>query len=158
MNKKILNLGCGNEVYGTERVDFVKTEATTKVCDLNDKLPFKSGFFDEVYCNSVLEHIENVGGFIKEAMRVLKKGGKFFFRTDNARYIGFILRDHQDYIKYGYASNEDRHYYLFQEDHLKSLFRKGEDLEISFTCPSWKLFFLPKRFKCMHIEVRGEIC
>jgi len=31
---RILNIGCGNQTYGTERIDIVKTKTTTKVCDV----------------------------------------------------------------------------------------------------------------------------
>jgi len=156
-SKKILNIGCGNETYGTERIDFVKTETTTQVCDLNNKLPFKDNSFDEIYCKSVLEHIRNLKTLIKECFRVLKKGGEIWFRTDNASYIGFLFKNHQDYIKYfDYASKEDKHYFLFKEEHLRNLFSCFRELEVEFTCPSRKLFFLPMKFKCMHIEIKGE--
>ena len=155
MEKKILNIGCGEESYVDIRIDFVKTEATTHVQDLNKKLPFKDCEFDEVYCKSVLEHIGNVKNFISESLRVLKKGGEFWFRTDNASYIGFLFRNHNDYIKYDHASKEDKHYYLFKKEHLENLFEYIFSKEISYTCPSKKLFFLNKKFKCMHIEIRG---
>ena len=83
---KVLNLGCGDKKdFGDIRVDFVKTDATTHVLDLNEKLPFKDESFDQIYCKSVLEHIGNLKLFVEEAMRVLKKGGVCWFRTDIAR-------------------------------------------------------------------------
>ena len=152
---KILNLGCGEETYGDVRVDFVKTKTTTHVCDLNKKLPFRNGEFSEVYCKSVLEHIGNVKQFVEECMRVLKKGGKFWFRTDSSIYIGFLFRNHQDYIKYNYTSKDDKHYYLFKKEHLINLF-EGYDLDITYTCPNKRyLFWLPYKFKCCHIEASG---
>lgn len=155
MTFKILNLGCGEETYGDVRIDFVKTKTTTHVLDLENKLPFKNGEFDEVYCKSVLEHIGNLKSFISESLRVLKKGGKFWFRTDNASYIGFLIKNHQDYIRYDYVSDEDKHYYLFKEEHLKNFFESVSSRIISYTCPSKKLFFLNEKFKCMHIEISG---
>ena len=154
---EILNLGCGGEDYGTERVDFVKTKTTTKVINLDEKLPYPDGFFDEVYCKSALEHIGNVKQFISEALRVLKKGGEFWFRTDNASYLPFLFKDHQSYIEgtYEHHTEEDRHLYLFKEEHLKNIFHEIKDYKISFSCPSKKLFFLPAKFKCMHIEIEG---
>src|SRR3989338_7074845 len=88
MDKKILNLGCGNDTYGTHRIDAFKTQSTTEVGDLNKKLPYPDGHFDEIYCKSVLEHIKNLGTFSDECYRVLKKGGKIWLRTDHA---GFML-------------------------------------------------------------------
>lgn len=155
--KKILSLGCGQDFYGTTRVDFVKTPATTHVCNLNEPLPFKDGEFDEVYCKSVLEHVGNVKLFISEAMRVLKEGGTFWFRTDNASYIPFLWNNHQDYIKYSHTCKEDRHYYLFKSEHLLNHFIDTKGIcTIIYSCPSSKLFFLPWKYKCMHIEIKGR--
>ena len=151
---KTINLGCGEQENGDVRVDFVKTKTTTHVLDLNKKLPFKDGEFDYVYCNSVLEHIGNVKDFIKESMRVLKDGGEYYFRTDNASYIGFMMQNHQSYIENEEWSKDDKHFYLFKPEHMTNLF--GEYIWITYTCPSKKLFFLPKKYKCMHIEVHGK--
>ena len=73
---KILNLGCGNETYGDVRVDISQTPATTLLFDMNNKFPLKSNSFDEVYCKSTLEHIKNLGVFVDECYRVLRKNGK----------------------------------------------------------------------------------
>lgn len=156
---KILNLGCGQESYGDVRVDFVKTKTTTHILDLNKKLPFENEEFDEIYSKSVLEHIRNVGLFISEAMRVLKKGGRFWFRTDNASYLGFYFKNHQSYIEdtYEHHTADDRHYYLFKREHLINFFKDYSDkLEICFTAPSKKLTIFPKKIKCMHIEIIGS--
>ena len=40
------------------------------------KLPFKSDFFELVYCLEMLEHVDDPVAVLKEARRVLKKGGK----------------------------------------------------------------------------------
>lgn len=155
--KIVLNLGCGNQMYGTDRADIVWTETANMVFDFNKKFPLKSNYYDEVYSNSVLEHIKNLDNFIREIKRVLKKGGKLFIRTDNASYLPFLFKNHQDYISYDWDWNPtDKHYYLFKEEHLRNLFSEFKDLKISYSCPSKKLFFLPKKFKCMHIELRCE--
>ncbi len=74
MDRKILNLGCGNDMYGTHRIDVFKTSATTEVADINGKLPYPDNYFDEIYCKSVLEHIKNLGMFSDECFRVLRGG------------------------------------------------------------------------------------
>jgi len=153
---KIINLGCGNEKYGDVRVDFVNTDATTHVLDLNKPLPFEDGEFDEVYCKSVLEHIGDLKSFIAECFRILKVGGKIWIRTDNASYLVFLFKDHQSYIKYeDYASSDDKHYYLFKEEHLRNLFKQFKDLKINFSCPNNKLFFFCEKLKSMHIELEA---
>lgn len=154
--KNILNIGCGEEIFGTHRVDFVKTKATTHVADLEESLPFKDEFFDEIYCKSVLEHVRNLKTMVGESYRVLKKGGKIWFRTDNASYVGFLFRNHQDYINYPHASSDDKHYFLFKEEHLRNLFKEFKIDKVYFTTPSKKLFFLPNKFKCIHIEIKAS--
>ena len=39
------------------------------------RLPFEKEHFDYVVAGELIEHLENPKGFIKEAMRVIKKGG-----------------------------------------------------------------------------------
>lgn len=156
MDKKILNLGCGIDTYGTHRIDFNKAENTTEVCNLEiDKLPYPDNYFDEIYSKSVLEHIRNLRFMLDECKRVLKKGGTFWFRTDNASYIPFHFRSHQDWINYPFACKEDKHYFLFKAEHLENLFRDFSDLKISYTVPNKKIFFMTKKFKCIHIEITG---
>ena len=140
MSKRILNLGCGSDRRGTHRIDFVKTEATTDVCDLNGKLPYKSNFCDVVICKSVLEHILNLKIFVSEIHRVLKPGGELFLRIDNAAYLPFHLLESHEHNKiidngrsYEHKSSEDNHYHLFVESHLRRLFRDFKDVKVTYS-------------------------
>src|SRR3990172_10902851 len=93
---RILNIGCGNDDYGTDRIDMYKTKTTTKVVDLNGKLPYPSYYFDSIRCKSVLEHIKNLGILADECYRVLKKGGDIYIRTDHAGFIfAYLLKSHE---------------------------------------------------------------
>jgi len=136
--KRILNIGCGNESYGTDRIDFVKTNTTTKVCNFEKgKLPYPSNYFDEIYCKSVIEHIKNLGNLIDEIHRVLKSGGKIWIRTDYAGYIAWhISKKHEhNFIlnnAYGHKSMEDAHYHLFVESHLRFLFKRFKNIKINY--------------------------
>jgi len=138
MEKRILNLGCGNDSYGTHRIDQFKTSSTTEVADLNSRLPYPDNYFDEIYCKSVLEHIKNLGIFSNECYRVLKKGGKIWLRTDHAGFIlSYLWKRHEHNKAYerlfeknpfGHKQKEgeveDHHYALFVASHLKYLFAK----------------------------------
>jgi len=49
------------------------------VTALADRLPFSDGQFDFVFSNSVLEHIPNIDGVLREVARVLRPSGRFLF-------------------------------------------------------------------------------
>lgn len=56
-------------------------------------LPFADESFDLVVCDWVLEHIDDVAGFVGEVERVLKPGGWFCARTPNKwGYVGLGAR------------------------------------------------------------------
>jgi 2-polyprenyl-3-methyl-5-hydroxy-6-metoxy-1,4-benzoquinol methylase len=46
--------------------------------DCQKKLPFKEGFFDRILAIHVLEHLENLPAFLKEADRLMSPGGQMF--------------------------------------------------------------------------------
>lgn len=168
---QILNLGCGNDTYGTHRVDFIKTKATTEVCDLNQPLPFQDNYFDEIYCKSVLEHIKNLGTFVDECYRVLKKGGKIYMRTDHAGFIlAYLWKKHEcnagldiqyKHKAFGHKQGEDHHYHIFVESHLKYLFAKFTNLQFNYfyagSNPIERFIFknLPKNIGACHIDMKG---
>ncbi len=175
MSVKILNLGCGNDFYGTHRIDMFKTQATTQVADLNEKLPYPSNFFDEIYCKSVLEHIKNLGNFAEECYRILKWGGKIWLRTDHAGFIPiYLLKKHEHNKAYeklfeknpfghkqkeGYK--EDHHYALFAASHLRYLFGKFKNHKFDYfygASNQLKKFIyklMPKYMGACHIEMEA---
>ncbi len=164
---KILNVGCGRDYYGTDRLDIVKTEATTKVGNIEKGFPYPDNYFDEVYARSILEHIKNLDLFAKECYRVLKKGGKLFIRTDNAGYLPLHLlksHEHNKTLDGGSRNHnkDDCHYHLFVESHLDYLFSKFKNKEYDYIYAgrNWffeiLLIFLPKHLGAVHIEMRAK--
>jgi SAM-dependent methyltransferase len=51
--------------------------------DLNQPLTFAPESFDTVLAVEVVEHLENPWGFLREAIRVLRPGGKLVFTSPN---------------------------------------------------------------------------
>lgn len=121
---KILNLGCGNETYGTHRVDIVKTRTTTHVFDVEDGIQFPDSFFDEVYERNLFEHLRSPHYHLQEVYRVLKFGGQLVLITDNASCVRYyLLRTHTGgYMGHRHliSRTADKHYGIFTKEHLKN--------------------------------------
>lgn len=117
--KRILNVGCGNDTFGTDFVDLYPSRPEVIKCDMNndEPLPYKDEKFDVVYSRSNFEHLSCPKHFVKEAYRVLKKGRYLIIITDNANYFGYSFTSlhHGGYGGYG---NEDVHYGLYTQEHL----------------------------------------
>ncbi len=137
--KRILNLGCGKDMYGTDRLDFIKTPATTMIHDLTKPLPFEDETFEEVRAYGIFEHLKNAGIFVDEVYRVLKKGGKIDLVTSNAAYVVYhTLHDHNDYLDHKPSYNinrhpDDFHRAMYVPSNLRAWFKDFSETEISFT-------------------------
>jgi 2-polyprenyl-6-hydroxyphenyl methylase/3-demethylubiquinone-9 3-methyltransferase len=55
------------------------------------ELPFSDNTFDVVCAMDLLEHVEKPAQVVKEAARVLKKGGLFFFHTFNRNFLSYFM-------------------------------------------------------------------
>lgn len=67
----------------TKNVSFLEGDAR--------QLPFISKSFDVVCAMDLLEHVEEPSRVIKEAARVLKPGGLFFFHTFNRNWLSRLI-------------------------------------------------------------------
>lgn len=75
---KKLNLASGTKYFkGWTNVDIDKNVNANVYCDLNKlPFPFKNNTFDEIYCNSFLEHTTlTIPEFLLECKRILKRNG-----------------------------------------------------------------------------------
>ncbi len=121
-NKNIIDLGCGtgqstvffgykNKVVGIDLQNVVqKKNKNFSFRKANvTKIPYKDSFFHLAISFDVLEHIEDDKKMLREAYRVLKKGGKIFFGTPNRlRITNVILRLIGHPRIYPYCIGEDR--------------------------------------------------
>lgn len=118
---RVLNLGCGSQSYGTDRVDVRETSATTKVADLEIPFPFETDTFDIVHSRNLLEHMRNVGLHLSECFRVLKPNGIIDITTDNASCMRYyLLGTHTG--RYEKLHPGDHHFSIFTKKHLQNHF------------------------------------
>ena len=81
---KVLNLGCGDD----RRPDTIGCDISLEaggadvVCDLDQvPLPFRSGVFDRVICQDVIEHVQDIPRTLEEIHRICKAGARVEIRT-----------------------------------------------------------------------------
>lgn len=100
-DKLNLNIGSGGyNISGFIDLDYDSThynvERSQKFIKYdirNDKIPFKTGEVDNIFCSHVIEHIEDshVQILFKEASRVLKPGGVLRIATPDSKFLHQML-------------------------------------------------------------------
>lgn len=85
MSKKILDLGCGWAKHpGAIGVDRAPLQTVDVVANLDTfPLPFKDGFFDEIYLNDVIEHIPDTIKLMEEIYRLSAPKARVYIRVIN---------------------------------------------------------------------------
>lgn len=107
-NKKIvLDVGCGKAKTKIENatvigMDKIKLPEVDIIHDLEKSpLPFKNNSFDEIICNHVLEHIDNLFDLMEEFHRILKPSGVIKIRAPYfASPSAFMHPDHKRFFTY----------------------------------------------------------
>lgn len=110
-NKSVLDIGCGagiltnalaktgHKVSGIDlsesSLKIAKQRDTTQTVDYQTAnayaIPYPDQTFDVVCAMDVLEHVEEPRRLIKEASRVLKSDGLFFFHTFNRNFLSYFV-------------------------------------------------------------------
>ena len=91
---KILNLGGGgNLLTGCLTLDI--SPAADCYADLRKPLPFGAESVDAIFCEEFVEHItkEEAGRFLRECLRILKRGGVMRITTPDLNYLITTLGD-----------------------------------------------------------------
>ena len=96
--KRVLEAGCGEKsilsrcqsplkhLVGLDPIlDSLRENphVTWKVRGVVERLPFPSGTFDAVHCDSVFEHVDDPARACREFHRILKSGGKVLINTNS---------------------------------------------------------------------------
>ncbi|MEV0594485.1 class I SAM-dependent methyltransferase [Nonomuraea cavernae] len=67
-------------------------DADLHVVDLNDRLPFDDGAFDDVVASLVLHYLEDWGPTLAEIRRVLRPGGRLIASVDHP-FVAYMMQD-----------------------------------------------------------------
>lgn len=100
--RRVLDVGCGLGLYvqhlhalgaeahgvdlDAERVEIARRTNPLVRQGSAESLPYPDGFFDIVFANEVLEHVDDDTHAVKESYRVLSPGGQMAFYVPNRLY------------------------------------------------------------------------
>jgi len=77
----MLGLAVDKGIFTEEEIKSVKNLPKIIYTDANKDLPFSSGSFDLIICNSTMHLLEDKIHFLEECNRILDKGGKAFIAS-----------------------------------------------------------------------------
>jgi ubiquinone/menaquinone biosynthesis C-methylase UbiE len=100
---KILDLGCGiNKTKGAIGVDKIKLPSVDVTHNL-DKFPypFKTNEFDKIFCNHILEHLNDIADVMEELHRISKPNAVIEIRVPYyASHYAFADPTHKHYFSW----------------------------------------------------------
>ena len=119
-SKKVLHMApeqCFLKLFKQQQnLDYITADLYSPIADVKADicdLPFEENTFDVVFCNHVLEHIEDDKKAMSELYRVLKPGGMGIFQ------IPQDLSLDKTYEDFTITSKEDRKKHFGQYDHVR---------------------------------------
>jgi len=118
---RLLDIGCGEKPYaeitkpyvtehiGLDHKDTLHDKSKIDLFGTAYSIPVEDEHFDTALCTAVLEHLEEPDKAIKEANRVLKRGGYAIYTVPLFWHLHEEPRDFYRYTKYGLK-------YLFEKN------------------------------------------
>jgi SAM-dependent methyltransferase len=86
---KKLHLGCGRVILpGYVNLDLVKIPGIDVVADLEARLPFRDGVFDEIFTSHVLEHVRDLIPLLGEMARICRPGAILRIEVPHLSFFG----------------------------------------------------------------------
>jgi len=118
--KKVLHMApeqCFLDIFrDLENLDYTTADLYSPIVDVKAdilELPFDDNSFDIVFCNHVLEHIEDDAKAMSELYRVLKPGGMGIFQIPQDLNLEKTFED------FSITTPEDRAKHFGQYDHVR---------------------------------------
>ena len=130
----------GFDVYGADLIEPENKNKFNIKCSNfeSEEIQFDNNKFDIVFSKSVIEHLKNPNNIIKEALRVLKPGGKIILLTPSwlHTYWGPFYIDHTHVSPFTVSSLKNilqlpRNHYFFQW-RVQNILGKVEVEDIKF--------------------------
>jgi SAM-dependent methyltransferase len=103
-----------------ENIDYLTGDLESPIADMHfdlHKIPLEDNQFDIVFCNHVLEHVNDANQCMKELYRVMKLGGWGIFQVPQD------MTREKTYEDPAITSPEEREKHFWQKDHVR-LFAK----------------------------------
>lgn len=136
VNKKILNLGCGEKhIAGAVNIDW-NSEHTPHKPDIIHNLnilpyPFPDNHFDTIFAHHILEHLDKPFDVMKELSRILKNEGTLHIKVPHFSR-GFTHAEHC----HGFDVTFPQY---FSKNHINSGYY-GIDFDLAYLRMKWHAF------------------
>ncbi|MHB1907902.1 MAG: methyltransferase domain-containing protein [Nitrososphaerales archaeon] len=129
-----VNLGCPFFCKNWICVDlYPKTDNVIKQDVYNFLNTCETDSIGLIKSENLLEHLDDMGVFLRQCYRILAPGGKLIVKTDNALFLPFYfpfsssalglgIGAHSD-NKYALRMNHSLHLHIFTKVHLRNLFQ-----------------------------------
>ena len=108
---------CFYKLFRTQKnLDYTTGDYNSPIADIHfdlHKAPFKDNTFDVIFCNHVLEHVEDANQCMRELYRIMKPGGWGIFQVPLDTNRETTLEDPS------ITSEADREKYYWQKDHVR---------------------------------------
>ena len=117
-----------------EHIEYTTTDLNSPLADIKAdicNLPFEENSFDVIFCNHVLEHIEDDTAAIKELYRILKPGGWGVFQIPQDLNRSETFEDHKitDRKERAEVFGQYDHVRIYGRDYFDKLRNAGFEVE-----------------------------
>ncbi len=119
-NHKMLHIApeqCFYKLFKAQKnLDYTTGDYNSPIADIHFDLhaaPFENNTFDVIFCNHVLEHVDDANQCMRELFRIMKPGGWGIFQVPLDTGRETTLEDPN------ITSEDDREKYYWQKDHVR---------------------------------------